>query len=173
MGITGKNHQKLFVLLFALMMLLCGVAGAFAEEYTIDINFCDKEGNPSPYSGTETKLYVYFEIKNSSTQETAGWFRKDISIDSSSASAQIILDNFSTIQSWYNPNTTFSSDTYTIDSDTIKIFKDEITYDLVHGQYAPSPIEGYKFTPQSCTDSNCSVKYTITAKESTYKVDSI
>lgn len=82
MGTSGKRYQKLFVLLFVLVTLLCGAAGAFAEPepYKVNVEFLDFDKQPHPFEGDWMNMWVYVEIKqkpaegvNPNTLPRLGW----------------------------------------------------------------------------------------------------
>lgn len=163
------NFKKLFVLLLAFVLLSCTVS-AFAEDYSVTLNFRDGNNELSPYDGSESKLYVYFEIKNKTSNANVGWYRQEISTASNPVTFQ--LNNFSTDQYNYNSSGSFDPTQHEIDQDSIRIFSsNEFSYGSIHGNWGAQPIGGYKLTAAPCTESGCTSNYIINAKESSYKIN--
>ena len=143
------NFRKVFVLLVA-FVLLFGAVSAFAENYTVNVNYYDSD-RTTPLTQADVDngtICVYLEIQNAS-QENVGWNGKCFDPKNISPfPPEFSFERFRDLNAsmYFGENIVYDSAIHTVSY--VHLFASQeylLSYNLVHSSNPPSDtIDGYK-----------------------------
>lgn len=165
----GKFRKLSVVLLLAFVLLCCCAVNAYAEPYTVTVQFQDYYEQPHQYEGSDYQMFVYLEIKDKPAEGVdlddlprKGWTVSDGFNPSSASDGKFTFtfENFGSIdQNGNTPETpdntiTFDHNQYVVSR--IRLYTGHVkpTYHNVREEinsWDPRPndvIQNYKIDPQ-------------------------